>query len=241
MYHFLIPDRVIYKKVILPAKYLRYCGRDFHDNEHYLNSALKEADRIIKTIEIDHSSILDVGCGVGRLAIGLLIRNPSIKAYYGVDVSPRAIKWCKKNISPSHSNFNFILMDMKNELYNKEGKGTSPALTFLYGKNLDGIYLYSVFSHMKHEDVISYLQEFKSIIAPTGKIFFTAFLEEHVPDEVENPVNYRMKWTLPLHCVRYNKKYLENILDNSGFKIDRFDYATETDGQSGVYLSLKSS
>lgn len=97
IYHFLISDRVLYKKVILPAKYLRYCGNDFHDNEHYLNSALNEADRLLKTIKIDHhSSILDIGCGVGRLAIGLAIKCPSIRAYYGVDVSARAITWCKK-------------------------------------------------------------------------------------------------------------------------------------------------
>jgi cyclopropane fatty-acyl-phospholipid synthase-like methyltransferase len=241
IYHSLIPDTIIYKNVILPAKYLRYCGTDFHNNNHYFNSAFKEADRLIDLMGLTSgSAILDVGCGVGRLAIGLTIKCSDLKIYYGVDVSTRAIAWCKRNISFNYPNFRFELINMQNELYNKEGVKTTAALAFLYERKFDFIYLYSVFSHLKHGDVCSYLHEFRFLLAPTGKIFFTAFIEDHVANEVENPENYRMKWTLPLHCVRYNRIYFQNLIEQSGFKIERFDYGTETDGQSGLYISLQS-
>ena len=241
IYHRLIPDHVLYKNVRLPAKYLRYCGSRFKDDERYLDSALNEADRLVNVLNVTKNSVvLDVGCGVGRLAIGLTQKLPGIKDYQGIDVSENAIRWCKKNISSGFPNFHFSKIDMKNELYNKEGREVTSLIPLPFkSEEFDIIYLYSVFSHMRSKDVSYYLEEFRRIIKRDGKIFMTAFLEEGVPDEEENPANYRMEWTVPLHCVRYNKKFFESLTGKAGFRIDRFDYENETDGQSGIYLSVQ--
>lgn len=239
LYFSIISDKIVYDEYILPAKHLRYCGSNFHDNEYYISSALKEANRLINELSLNKNSrILDVGCGVGRLAIGISKKIPNISEYCGIDVSERAIDWCNKYIHGRFANFNFYRLNFKNELYNKFGKELNASFNLPFAdKRFEIIYLYSVFSHMRSNDILVYLREFNRVIKDQGRIFLTAFIEDGVEDETENPENYRMKWKMPLHCVRYERVYFDNLVKNCGFKIDRFDYEIETDGQSGIYLS----
>jgi len=83
------------------------------------------------------------------------------------------------------------------------------------------------------------LRDFRRLLASNGRLFFTSFAEEGVPDLSINPKGYRREWSGPLHCVRYRRGFLESLLESSGFKVDRFDYETETDGQSAFACSLK--
>jgi len=106
-------------------------------------------------------------------------------------------------------------------------------------KSIDIIYLYSVFSHTTEEDFRVYLEDFSRILDDNGKIFFTTFVEEDVPDFSINPENYRLKCSGPLHIVRYKKDYLFSILEEYGFSVMSFTYNTEADGQSAIYLSKK--
>ncbi len=240
IYYKLTPDSITYNGIRLPPKHLRYCGKDFHDNGHFLKSSIREANRLMEEMNANQScTVLDIGCGVGRLAIGLKTELPNLKQYYGVDISKKSIAWCKKYLESSSLNYKFILLDMKNDLYNKDGKELTEGILLPFKeKEIDIIYLYSVFSHMKTNDIVKYLKEFKRILNLNGKIFFTAFVEEDVENEMENPKNYIMEWSMPLHCVRFNRRYLEGLLEQAGFKIYAFEYALETDRQSGVYVCL---
>jgi hypothetical protein len=92
---------------------------------------------------------------------------------------------------------------------------------------------------MKIDNIKLYLNEFRRLLEPSGKIFLTAFVEENVPDMEINPPNYKMTWSGPLHCVRYNKEFFESIFLNYNFNIDKFEYGNETNGQSAFYLSYK--
>lgn len=68
-------------------------------------------------------------------------------------------------------------------------------------------------------------------------MILTGFFEKGVPEVAVNPDNYTMQWRKALHCVRYEVGYFESLLNESGFRIDRFDYDTESDGQSAIYAS----
>ena len=52
---------------------------------------------------------------------------------------------------------------------------------------------------------------------------------------MSNPPGYRPNFRGPLHRVRYNKAFFEAMLQEEGFAVKRFEYATELDGQSIVY------
>lgn len=233
-----MPDSVQYRGIILPAKHFRLCGLEFRDDAYYLASAEAEAERLVQAFGLTlDSRVLDVGCGMGRLPTGILSRVGEIQGYTGIDVMERAIHWCKRNIGQHHPTFNFIHVNASNQLYNPNGQSINTDFRLpLEDESVDIIYLYSVFSHMTADHVQVYLKEFRRLLVSSGGIFLTTFIEENVPNVTVNPQNYRMKWTQPLHCVRYNKAYFESLLAAHDLIIKRFDYEKEADGQSGLYI-----
>ena len=232
-------DRVRYKGMVLPPRRLRFCGSTFQDDDYFLSSGRKEAVRLTDRFGLTvDSSILDVGCGQGRLPIGILDRVGEVRKYRGVDVDETSIRWCQRYISRKHKTFQFDHINVKNARYNRSGVEVSGGFRFLYADaEFDIIYLYSVFSHMDAGDVRAYLREFRRILQPDGGMFLTAFVEEGVPNVTENPEGYRLKWRGRLHGVRYDKLFLESMLAQNGFRVDEFDYEAESSGQSGLYIS----
>lgn len=246
-------EAVVYQGHTLPAPRLRFCSADFRDDAFYLRSAIREADRLIERCGLaPHSALLDIGCGQGRLAIGILARSrelwpqanhgaAGIKRYEGVDVSAGAIDWCRRHLgagSPTgHPSFRFTHLDARNARYNPGG--STPLATPLPfdDETFDVINLYSVFTHLLTEDVDFYLREIARLLAPRGRAFCTAYIEPGVEDVAENPEGYRGPSNGPLHRVRYSTEFFSRLVAAAGLRIDRLDHAAELDGQSGVYLS----
>lgn len=236
----IIGDHVRYQGVILPAKHLRLCGTRFWTDAYFLASAQREADRLIRHLGLSRESrVLDVGCGVGRLAIGIISRLGELTKYRGIDVSEPAIEWCRRHLSAEHPGFQFVHIDVRNPRYNPAGREIQPGFELPFAEQeFDIIYLYSVFSHMTTADVRAYLREFRRVLAPGGRVFLTGFLEEKVPEMSVNPAGYRRKWSGELHCVRYERGFFERLTREQGFGVERFEYGQETDGQSAMYLSV---
>ncbi|MBI3448826.1 MAG: class I SAM-dependent methyltransferase [Acidobacteria bacterium] len=182
--------------------------------------------------------MLDIGCGPGRLAIGLMRRGLELKAYRGLDVNLRSIRWCQRYITRVRPEFRFVKVDVLNSRYNPNGRALDSGISLPFPDGeFDIIYLYSVFSHMTEPEVRIYLGEMRRLLTPTGRIFLTGFVEEGVPQVVVNPDNYRQQWKGPLHCVRYERGFFEALLRQFGFILDHFEHGTETNGQSGMYVS----
>ncbi len=239
-WHGLVSDHVRLEGVVLPAKHLRLGGAEFKDDAFFLASGRLEVKRLAEKCGLTpQSRILDVGCGVGRLAIGMLSSMAPPAGYWGLDVDVRSLNWCRRHIAREHSGFHFDQINARNRRYNPGGEQVDANFHLPYEDGaFSVIYLYSVFSHMMPEDLTAYLSEFRRLLAPTGSVFLTAFVEEGVPDAMENPPHYRMAWNGALHCVRYDKKFLEALLRYAGFDLREFEYGKETDGQSAVYLSV---
>lgn len=238
-----IPDHVQCGSSILPARHLRWGGQEFKDDAFFLASGRRETRRLIDKCGVTpESRILDVGCGVGRLPIGILSHMENLPRYWGIDVDADSINWCRRHIARDQSRFHFERIDMRNRRYNPRGPLFDSGFSLPFaGRAFSVIYLYSVFSHMMPGDIRAYLAEFRRLLEPAGRVFLTAFVEEDVPQVMENPPRYRMNWRGPLHCVRYQKEFFESLLANAGLKIRTFEYGQETDGQTGFYLSLANS
>ncbi|HMP28636.1 MAG TPA: class I SAM-dependent methyltransferase, partial [Saprospiraceae bacterium] len=103
------------------------------------------------------SSILDIGCGIGRIAIPLTSYLNEEGSYNGFDIVKEGIDWCTKNINHRFSNFTFLHIPLQNELYNLSTKVKSSLLTFPYiSDHFDLVIATSVFTHMMPEDVENY-------------------------------------------------------------------------------------
>jgi SAM-dependent methyltransferase len=231
-------DSVTYDGTPIPVRLLRFGGKNFARGEDFVASGEREADRLVRDFGLSRDSrLLDVGCGPGRLAIGILRRVGEIAAYRGVDVDPAAVRWCERHIAREHPSFRFQLLDVANPRYNPGGQADAAAVRLPFDDaSFDLIYLYSVFSHMLADDVRAYLREFRRVLVPGGKAFATAFIEEGVPPVQENPPNYLRPWSGPLHCVRYDRAFFDSLAEEAGLHVERFAHGGETDGQSAVHL-----
>ena len=121
--------------------------------------------------------VLDLGCGVGRMAIPLTQYMSDAGSYVGVDVSRDAIAWCAQIITPSYPAFQFTQLDIQHDLYNPGGKLDAASVRFPFpDASFDLICMISVLTHLGTGAVVNYAREISRLLAPGGRCFATAFL-----------------------------------------------------------------
>ena len=98
--------------------------------------------------------VLDVGCGIGRMALALVNYLEPTSRFEGFDIVKHGIDWCEKNITTRWPNFNFQHSDIYNKCYNESGRQVSRKYQFPYEDNsFDFVFLTSVFTHMLPRDM----------------------------------------------------------------------------------------
>lgn len=225
----------------IPSPSMRLGGAHFRDDAAFVASGREEARKLATRLGVDaSSSVLDIGCGVGRLPIGMLAEWGSPRDYVGVDVNGVSIEWCARNLEARHPELHFVHLDIANERYNRGGRPIDESFRLPFEpERFDAIFLYSVFSHMESDDVRAYLGEFRRLLRPGGGVLLTAFVEERVPDSESNPRDDGpLKWSGPLHCVRFSRGFFERMVTEAGLAIVSFEHGTETDGQSAIGLRI---
>lgn len=233
------PGAVRHEGLALPPPETRQGGHHFKDDAAFLAAGRRDARRLQETFGVTtQTRVLDVGCGNGRLAIGLLAQVGEMCAYTGVDVAPRSIAWCRRHITTEHPGIRFVHVDVANARYNPAGRRLSAGYRLpLPDRSVDVIHLYSVFSHMEPEDVRVYLREFSRLLADGGGVFLTAFVEDDVEPVTVNPAGYGpLRWSGELHCVRYERGFFTRLVDAAGLRIDRFHHRSDVDWQSAIVL-----
>ncbi len=236
-------DCVLYRGMVLPPQPMRKCTVEFKDDAYFLDSASRDVEKLILRAGLtERSRVLDIGCGPGRLLIGVLHRLGKVASYQGIDVDVSAINWCRQHLQPRFAGAAFSHLDLYNERYNPAGTvHISDSFRFpVADASVDVIHLYSVFTHMIEEEIDVYLREFKRVLAPGGQVFATAYLEQDVDDDFAiDPEGYRGETDGALHRVRFRTDYFNQLVEHHGLTIQKYDYAAEWDGQTGLYLAHK--
>jgi SAM-dependent methyltransferase len=124
-----------------------------------------------------HETILDVGCGCGRMAIPLIRYLNDKGSYEGFDTDAKAVQWCTHHITPKRPRFHFQVSDVHSRWYNPRGTHQASEYKFPYGdKTFDCVFLTSVFTHLLPEGVENYLSEVSRVMNDGGRCLITLFL-----------------------------------------------------------------
>lgn len=178
-------------------------------------------------------SVLDIGCGIGRMAVPLTqYLDAGAAVYEGIDPVNAGIEWCVQNITAAYSNFRFCRVDIAHELYNPGGAiaGHEIVLPFADSK-FDFVTMVSVATHLPEAEIAAYACEVMRLLRPGGRLFMTAFIV--AAGDSERPTA-RPRFTrgtkpgtwygdplAPLGAIGFDAGIIEDLLKNAGLHIQR--------------------
>ncbi len=115
------------------------------------------------------SHVLEIGCGVGRLAYELASFLDTGGRYSGFDISPKAIGWLNEHYAPRLPNFRFDLVDVRNARYRPAQGGEAATVEFPYADDrFDVACAFAVFMHMPLPEISNYFEEIRRVLKPRG-------------------------------------------------------------------------
>jgi SAM-dependent methyltransferase len=178
-------------------------------------------------------SVLDIGCGIGRMAVPLTqYLDPKAGFYEGIDPVNAGIEWCVQNITSAHPHFRFCRVDIAHELYNPGGAiaGDQIVLPFADGK-FDFVTMVSVATHLPEAEISAYAREIMRLLTPGGRLFLTAFIvaagDQDRPKARPrfSPGRQPGTWygdpLAPLGAIGFDAGIIENSLKKAGLQIQR--------------------
>jgi ubiquinone/menaquinone biosynthesis C-methylase UbiE len=179
----------------------------------------------------DTGSVLDFGCGCGRIIRHFYFNNKNLR-FFGSDYNPVLINWCRENLSFADFSVNQL----------------SPPMN--YGnENFNMIYARSVFTHIGADLQKSWMKEFHRVLKAGGYLYITTHgestfrnLDKNVIDEltqnqiavVNDAIAGDNKCT-----VFQTKKFFENNLMNGFELIDFIPAGTQNKMSQDIYLFRK--
>ena len=123
-----------------------------------------------------YHAVLDVGCGMGRMARPLVGYLDSAGSYDGFDVKRDGIGWCRRRYA-KHGNFRFQVADLYNRRYNPHGAHSAADYRFPYDDvSFDLVIATSVLTHLLENEADHYLAEINRVLRPEGRALVTFFL-----------------------------------------------------------------
>ncbi len=122
-------------------------------------------------------SVLDLGCGVGRLAIGLLGYLAPTGRYEGLDIDAASIRWAQAHVQGKHAGVRFQVADVRNPQYNPGGRVAPEQYRLPFDDaTFDVAFLHSVFTHMVPAQLERYLGELRRVVRRSGSTHISYYL-----------------------------------------------------------------
>ena len=221
----------------LPPASMRFMGED---DERLLRLGDGLADLLVAHGLTADSVVLDVGCGYGRLALGILHSTDYRGAYLGFDILRRQIAWCSKTITLAFPTVKFAHLDIRNARYNPLGVIDPTETSFpARSASTDVAAVFSVFTHLYRADIERYLREIRRILRPGGTAVTTWFLfdDERLAQVASAAAMYPMVHALddetrysdqadPLRAIAYEERAVRAMAGAAGLEVESVGLGT---------------
>jgi SAM-dependent methyltransferase len=175
--------------------------------------------------------VLDVGCGIGRLARPLTHHLAAEGGYDGFDIVASAIEWCQEHYS-AFPNFHFQHADVRSTLYNPEGRLQAATFHFPYaGEQFEVVAMTSLLTHLVTTEAEHYIDESARVLRGGGRLFATAFLLEDESRAHLERGDANVRFTgddgrqaladpsVPASAVALDERWLRDCLEVAGLRL----------------------
>lgn len=153
---------------------------DHADVATYLRSAGFNLATLFKHVALaPDARCLDLGCGTGRLALGLLPLLDASRGghYHGIDIHPERIAWARTHLGGAHPAASFTFIDHRSPHFNPGGQpDASLAPLPLADGSFDAILAHSLFTHLLRPVALHLLAEVGRLLRPGGWFYMTGYL-----------------------------------------------------------------
>jgi SAM-dependent methyltransferase len=131
------------------------------------------------------SRVLDIGCGLGRVAWPLARELGADGSYDGFDTARPYIDWCENGLALDPQRVRFHHFDIYNSAYNPTGTIDGEHLVFPWPDNTFTLAIAtSLFTHLSAAGTVNYLREVARTLAPGGRLFASFFVLDQESLEV---------------------------------------------------------
>jgi len=161
--------------ILIPREHLSSLVTGAFDTDYFLTSGRRSAE-LIRDLLLKNGtdiarfdSILDFGCGVGRV-----LRNlPPLTGarLFGCDYNKKLIAWCRKHLPFARFTVN----------------GSEAKLQYDH-HSFDFVYAWSVFTHFTEAQHVFWIDELGRILRPGGYLLLTthgAYFEQYLPEDLK--------------------------------------------------------
>jgi SAM-dependent methyltransferase len=183
-------------------------------------------------------SILDVGCGCGRIATALTQYVDGKGRYVGIDIVPGLIDFARNFITPRYPHFKFLLLNESNSSYEwwrqREGEiGIAKLTEGVSAQSIDLAISVSLFTHLDYAFALEMLTSIHQVLKNDGRVFVTVFvLDATALDGIEGgraPFSFKHRTPSgrlyaersddPTFAVAYNNNLLDELIRSAGFQL----------------------
>lgn len=172
------------------------------DGEQEAKGIAQRAEEFQDSFDIESSTVLEIGCGYGRLLVPMAsLADES----YGIDISRKSLRQTRKYAG-------------------EEGVDITLARSeesIPFDTEFDLIYALRVFTHLPRRQVLRYLIDIREHLSEGGVLLFRvpSLEKEGIDDLLDGELNN----DYPFRVRYYTKTELETILDGAGFSDIQID------------------
>ena len=229
-----------------------------HKSDDFIGQGIGQLRTLVRHGLKPFHNVLEIGSGIGRLALPLSQYSDPTASYFGLDNNLSGVAWCHENITTRYPNFEFAVINAVNLHYKHRAEygqeNASQAHWPIPPRMRFGFACaFSLFTHLVTDEVQHYLEQVAKHLKPGGRFASTWFLidddtkaqiragRSHRPFHLDGPGPMHAFESSPgyFKAIGYEVDAVHAMAERAGFKIvldQRGGWRTTADDQDTLVM-----